>query len=126
MDIKVAVDCGNSPKMQFLRDFNIAFAQGDTDHLMDSVADDIYWDIVGDKIIQGKPGFEAALQQMKEEKLKGMHIEKVVTHGKTGAVDGRLIRQNGKEYAFCDVYEFQSAKGNRLAVIKSYIIELKP
>ncbi|PHN04899.1 DNA-binding protein [Flavilitoribacter nigricans DSM 23189 = NBRC 102662] len=124
--VEVAVDCGNSPKMQFLKDFNIAFARADIDALSAAVTEDIRWNMVGDQLIEGKAGFTAALREMSGEKPKAMSISKVVTHGKAGAVNGQLIMQNGKKYAFCDVYEFKSVKGDRIASIDSYVIELKP
>ena len=41
-------DCGNSPKMELLKEFNIAFAKGDVKFITESVTDDIVWNIIGD------------------------------------------------------------------------------
>ncbi|MBN2501301.1 MAG: hypothetical protein JXB38_11030 [Anaerolineales bacterium] len=40
--ISVAADCGNSPKKRFLKDFNIALAEGNQPFLLESVTDD-FW-----------------------------------------------------------------------------------
>lgn len=50
-------NCGNSPKMEFLKDFNIAFAKGNLEIIADSVTDDIVWNIIGDRKIEGKENF---------------------------------------------------------------------
>ncbi|NJX14849.1 hypothetical protein [Tamlana crocina] len=47
--ITTIASCGNSPKQEFLRDINIAFAQGHSKILIESATDDIVWEIVGDK-----------------------------------------------------------------------------
>jgi hypothetical protein len=41
-----STDCGNSPKNKFVENLEVAFAQRDTDFLLDSVADDVHWNIV--------------------------------------------------------------------------------
>lgn len=123
--IDVAADCGNSPKMQFLKDFNVAFAQSDLDFLLQAVSDDIRWEMVGETVVKGKESFAATLKEMEGEHPTAMRIAKVITHGKTGAVQGEFLMRNGKKYAYCDVYGFKSAKGDRISSIQSYVIQLK-
>ncbi|XCF06179.1 hypothetical protein ABI125_15850 [Tamlana crocina] len=57
-------NCGNSPKQEFLKDINIAFAQGHSNLLIESAADDIVWEIVGDKTIKGIAHFTNELKTM--------------------------------------------------------------
>lgn len=52
--ITVIPDCGNAPKKEFLKDFNIAFATGEADFIIQHVSDNIVWSIYGDKDIIGK------------------------------------------------------------------------
>jgi len=47
-------NCGNSPKMEFLKQFNIAFAEGNIRFLTESVTDDLVWNIIGDKKLRVK------------------------------------------------------------------------
>ncbi len=56
--IKVPEDCGNSPKAEFLKRFNVAFAKGDAEAILSSVSDDISWEIVGHKTTRGKLDFK--------------------------------------------------------------------
>ena len=42
----VSEDCGNSPKNLFLQNLTIAFAKHDSKFILDSVTDDIRWNIL--------------------------------------------------------------------------------
>jgi hypothetical protein len=57
-------DCGNSPKNIVVQELTIAFAKGDSKFILNSVTDDIRWNVVGDQVVQGKD-FETA--QVREE-----------------------------------------------------------
>src|SRR4051812_3535537 len=52
--VNVQPDCGNAPKKIFLRDFMIAFANNDVSFILDSLADDAVWDVVGETTVNGK------------------------------------------------------------------------
>lgn len=60
--------CGNSPKMEFLKQFNIAFAEGNIRFLTESVTDDLVWNIMDNKKIEGKESFTEELKKMKDGK----------------------------------------------------------
>lgn len=122
--INSSPDCGNSPKREFLKEINIAFARGNVDFLTSSVTDDFIWIIIGDKKIEGKDKFTEELEKMKAKKASELILDRIITHGKEGAVSGMLIMQEGKKYAFSDFYEFSSAKGVKLKSITSYVIEI--
>jgi len=109
-------DCGNSPKKELLKKINIAFANGNSDFLTESVADKIVWDIIGEKKIVGKEKFTEHLIKMKAEKASELVLDRILTHGKEGAVNGIMKMQNGKKYAFSDFYDFNGAKGSKVNV----------
>lgn len=115
-------NCGNSPKMEFLKEFNIAFARGDVAFISDSVTDDIIWNIIGDKKIEGKERFAVELEKMKSKKVSELVLEQILSHGKEGAANGIMKMQDGKEYAFSDFYVFQGAKGTKIKSMTSYVI----
>ena len=117
-------NCGNSPKMEFLKDFNIAFAKGNVELIFESVTDDIIWNIIGDKKIEGKDKFTQELEKMKMKKASELILDRILTHGKEGAVSGVIKMQNGKKYAFSDFYEFSCAKGGKVKSITSYIVKI--
>jgi hypothetical protein len=101
----------------------VAFARRDTDFLLDSVADDIHWNIVGEIPIRGKDALQEAIASIPQDcQVTEIIINHVVTHGKMGAVNGIIKRQNDRTYEFCSVYEFSNTKGTNVRNITSYII----
>lgn len=117
-------NCGNSPKMEFLKEFNIAFAKGNIEYITESVADEIDWNIIGDRKIEGKEKFIKELEKMKSEKATELIIDQILSHGKEGVTNGIMKMQNGKKYAFSDFYKFKGAKGAVIKSITSYVIEI--
>ena len=117
-------NCGNSPKMEFLKQFNIAFAKGNVAFLTERVTDDIVWNIIGDKKIEGKENFTAALEKMKNNIADELILDQVLSHGKEGAANGTMKMQDGKKYAFSDFYVFEGAKGTKIKSITSYVMSV--
>jgi len=117
-------NCGNSPKMEFIKEFNIAFANGNFEFITESVTDEIEWNIIGDKIIEGKEKFIKELEKMKSRKTAELIIDQILSHGKEAASNGIMKMQDGKRYAFSDFYKFQGAKGTQIKSIHSYVIEI--
>lgn len=122
--ITINSDCGNSSKKEFLKKINIAFAQADSDFLIESVTDDIVWEMVGDKTIEGKEDFAAVLEEMKEKAASELLVEQILTHGREGAVNGVITASSGNKYAFSDFYKFRGAKGAKIKRLTSYVIKL--
>ncbi len=52
--ITIKPDCDNSPKLEFIKNFNIAFAEVDLKFIENSIEDDISWEIVREKHLKGK------------------------------------------------------------------------
>lgn len=117
-------NCGNSPKMEFIKQFNIAFAEGNVAFLTENVTDDIIWNITGDQKIEGIKAFTEELKKMQAVKASELRIDQILSHGKEGAANGIMIMENGKQYAFSDFYVFHSAKGEKIKAITSYCIKL--
>ena len=59
---------------------------------------------------------------MKSEKVSELVLEQILSHGKEGAVNGIMKMQDGKKYAFSDLYVFQGAKGTKIKTMTSYVI----
>lgn len=117
-------NCGNSPKMEFLKKVNIAFAEGNVEFLTECVADDIVWNIIGDKKIEGIDQFMGEIEIMKSKKATELMINQILSHGKEGASNGIMKMQNGKQYAFSDFFVFKNTKSTVLKSITSYVIEI--
>lgn len=123
MKIITSEDCGNSPKNIFLQELAIALARADSRYVLDRVSEDVRWQIVGHRLIQGKSDLGTILLQQKTQGARELIIHHVATHGKAGAVNGTIKLEKGKNREFCHVFEFTSAKGNQVGEIISYVIE---
>jgi hypothetical protein len=121
----ISEDCGNSPKNTFVEKLVIAIAKGDSKFMFASVTDDIRWNFVGGRQIGGKADFIKAFEQMKNNKVLELSIDHIATHGKAGAVDGKIKMESGKTFGFCDVFEFNGAKATSICAITSYVIEIR-
>jgi len=119
--INIPIDCNNSPKKKFIKEFNIAFAKGDADFIIAHVSEDIIWHIHGDKKIEGKEKFIKEIHQMKNEIADQLILKSIITHGKHASASGE-IKMKGQSYMFCDVYDFKSATGTIIKSMESYVI----
>src|SRR3546814_823977 len=124
VELEINADCGNSPRREFLKEFNSAFAKGDTAFIEANLDDEVSWHMVGDRTITGKPAFVAELELMKASPVKKLVLQTVVTHGRDASVSGEMHMATGEVYAFCDVYAFAKASGTTLKSITSYVIKM--
>jgi hypothetical protein len=124
MKIIASEDCGNSPKNIFVQDLTIALTKCDSRYILETVTEDVHWNILGEQYIEGKENVAAALKRWKDDKVSELVIQHVATHGKAGAVNGIRKWANGKKVAFCDFYEFGNTKGTLVKEIRSYRIEI--
>lgn len=122
--ITVTPDCGNSPKKAFIRDFNIAFAEGNAAFIMDHVDEDIKWCVYGDFDVNGKQAFKKEIDKMLAyPRPKELIFDSIVTHGKEGAANGFMMMEDAT-FAFCDIYKFRSAGSRILIELKSYVVKV--
>lgn len=115
-------DCGNSPKNQFAQSLSIAIARCDSVYLQEVATEDVAWSIIGRQLIEGKEALAQALDAASQ--VDELIIDRVVTHGKAGAVNGTVRYTNGHSAGFCDVYGFGNAKGTSVRTISTYLVEL--
>ncbi|UOQ44729.1 nuclear transport factor 2 family protein [Halobacillus salinarum] len=118
-------DCGNAPRKQLLKDVKTAWAKKDTSFVLAYLAEDIHWEIPGKNSIHGKDPFALELEKQDQNTITELHLQTIITHGKTAAVNGTITEQNGKQLAFCDVFHFTSAgKKAPIKEIISYVLPL--
>lgn len=120
----VSEDCGNSPKNLLLQNLTIALAKRELENTLLIVAEDIEWEIIGERLVQGKPSLAKFLQELQVDPVAELEISHVVSHGKAGAVDGAAILNNGRKYRFCNFYEFAGAKGTIVRRIVTYALPI--
>ena len=124
VNVNVKPDCGNAPRKLFLCDYHIALANHNLSVILESIADDVQWERVGEQILKGKAEFESALEDIWEKKLETVTIDNIITHGNAASVNGTLTDVHGASYGFSDVYTFTSnAKNAKIKSITSYLIK---
>ena len=87
------------------------------------MTDDIQWEVVGGEVFQGRQAVLQALEQVDGSSILELSIWHVVTHGRSGAVNG-TIQYAGAVRGFCDVFEFGCAKGTSVCQITSYQVDV--
>ncbi|WP_338448136.1 hypothetical protein R4Z09_18050 [Niallia oryzisoli] len=125
-DIKILCrqDCGNAPKKIILKDFVIASVKKEISFIAETISDNIQWNIIGYNKFQGKESVIEMLQQMSSRRMLEVEIKTIITHGNTGAVDGKATYENNEKYAFCHIFLFTSAgKNGKINEITSYVIK---
>lgn len=121
--ISVAEDCGNAPKKEYVREFNVAFAEADVEKILDMFSDEAEWDMVGNTTYRGKNEIREALQTAKLQKAEELQIDNILSHGNRCSANGTLVFKDVSIY-FSDVYVFSShAVGARIKKLISYAIE---
>ena len=122
-EIVVNEDCGNSPRKAVLRDFNLAFINGEVDATLEFGSDDVTWNLVGEATIEGSAGMRAWLESMAGKKARRVVLENIITDGRTAAINGTYEMESGSRFAFCDVYEFEGAASDSpISNYSSYVI----
>lgn len=126
VQIDVQADCGNAPKKEFIRDFEIAFAQNNKELVLDSMDEHIVWEMIGENIIVGKESMTEELEGMLDDTVATLTIENIMTHGDVGAANGTMLFRDGTEYGFCDIFTFTShAKDAKIKKLQAYVVEIK-
>lgn len=121
--INIPINCDNSPKRKFIKEFNIAFAKGNANFIIDHVSDAIVWHIHGDKKIVGKEDFIKEIQLMQKNVADELTLNSIIAHGKEASANGEM-KINGNSYMFCDVYGFNSVSGKIIKTMESYVIAI--
>lgn len=120
-------NCGNAPKVHFIKNMNIAFANNDKDFILDCLAEDFCWLAPGDWEMHSKQVVSEHINNLLGNDIVQITIKNIFTHGNRGASDGLLKLQDGHEIAFCDIYKFNSNNTNsKLTEITTYANQFKP
>ncbi|MDR9855541.1 hypothetical protein RJP21_18160 [Paenibacillus sp. VCA1] len=120
-----AEDCGNAPKKELLRAFNVAFVCNDIGLIMENIIEDIQWNFIGSDTLQGKDQVLRMLEKLIDKKPTELVISNIITHGYSGSLNGILNLENNISYAFCNIYRFNSSLNKtKIKEITSYIIDI--
>jgi hypothetical protein len=114
--------CGNSPKMQLIADFNLAFAAGDIQKVLSYMHDDIQWEMLGDQFITGHEAVAAFINEHANLQVVSWEVEDILSHGKLGSARG-TVQLDKQIIHFADFYTFTSTSANaKIKEIKTLAI----
>ena len=115
-------DCGNSPKQKLLEDMSVALAGADAGLIDSLTVPELVWLHVGGNPVEGQDAVLSAIRQ--SGPATEVSIERVVSHGRVGAVNG-IITRGGKRTAFCHMFEFNNTKCTHVKSISTYSVVLR-
>jgi hypothetical protein len=115
--VKRSKDCDNSPKNRFAQEIAIALETGNAEFIEEVLVEN------ASAVLRN--GEELALEKYLDvvgaaAKPTKTVIDRVITHGKAGAVDGVSHFKSGDRLRFCHVIHFANAKGNSVSRVSSY------
>lgn len=113
-------------KKGFIERMNEAFASCDLDFLMESVTDDIEWDIVGENKLSGIDEFRETLEKMKKSGPMEITVNEIILEKDKAVVEGIVRLKNpGKKrkYAFCDIYVLKK-NANKVRELRTYLTKI--
>ena len=113
-------DCGNSPKNLFVQELSISLALGQLREVEAGIAAGCTWSQVGEGRVEGAAGILRRLADRSRPHPEAVHIQRVLTHGKSGAVHGSLEFAGGERDEFVDLYEFTSVRGAQVCSITTF------
>ena len=114
--IQRSTHCENSPKNKKVEDLVIALESGDTKQLAQALDAEAIWHS-GSKPISSAQDIFTHLQA--RSLPESVHIDIVMSHGKTGAVNGTR-KKGSQSQGFCHLLEFTSATCKTIGRIVSY------
>ncbi|MHA6251484.1 hypothetical protein [Oceanobacillus sp. CAU 1775] len=125
MQFIVQEDCGNAPRKFILRDLFLAIVERDNENILEIVAEDLIYEEVGKGQYEGVPALLERVDEMVSNDIDTLELIQIITHGKTAAVNGRLVTVDQKEIHFATIVMFASAgKQAKVKKMTSYIIEI--
>ena len=110
MKWEILEDCGNSPKNKMLIDWIVAFV--DQKDEMNFVSEDSVVIYKGETRLLSDFEIPARIDEM--------HLEKSITHGRDGAVLGKIVVGN-KEYPFSLFFVFSLGKQPKIKSVECIV-----
>ncbi|WP_026629851.1 nuclear transport factor 2 family protein [Dyadobacter alkalitolerans] len=103
---------------------NDAVAKGDNEGFLSFCTEDIQFEFVGDKTLQGKDAVRAYMKMAYMEPPE-FNVEHLIAEGDFVSAIGEISLKDdsGKKinYSYCDVWRFQDGK---MAQLRAFVIEI--
>ena len=109
---------------KLIKKINEAFSKGDTEFVLDNLADNIRWNIVGLPTISGKGDFLKTMEMFELENFPDITVKNIIGEGDYVVVEstGTAVTKTGQPYnpAYCDVYLLKDGKIQELT---TYVVD---
>lgn len=117
-----------SENQEFFQQINEAFFKGDVDFIFENITEHITWNMIGEQTLKGKAEVIEMMEPMRGMAAQSYHVNKLITHGNTAAIEGTMTVQNETgelaNYAFCDIYKLDKFKNGKIKEITAFVIEI--
>lgn len=111
---------------EIVKKVNDSFIAGNTDGFLEHCADNIVWNMVGDKETRGKKAIKEWMSRMEGMEPPKFTVDKIIAEGDSVICYGDMTMkgEDGKEgkYSYVDAYQFS---GDKIADLKSFIVKHK-
>jgi ketosteroid isomerase-like protein len=101
------------------------FRQSDHARILACLTDDVVWDILGYRHLEGKEAFDGEIEGGEPNGSPILDVDRVVEEGETVVVlgEGRAALASGatRRFAFCTVFTFA---GDLIRHVESYVVPL--
>lgn len=110
------MNCGNSPKNQFVQDVAIALETGQI--TSETLSETVVWLGPSPSTLNGRTAIiNHARSRAKPQTVR---ILSAISHGKVGMANGETTLKGGEVRRFCHVIEFTNSKATTVALIQTY------
>lgn len=125
VEIVYPQDCGNAPRKEMLINLYKAITNKDEEFVLENTTNEITLEVIGKKRIKGKDELIIFIKELLDMKIVKIKIANVLTHGRSGAVNGTIIFEEKPSLAFCNIYNFSSTgKSGKVKEVTSYAIKM--
>ena len=111
---------------QIIRVVNDAFAKDDMTLFLSHCTNNVVWNMIGDKTLEGKDSIRQAMTAQPGN-CPDITVDTVITEGNKTVGVGRFSINNKEglqeTFQYCDVYTFEDEK---IAAMDSYVVSVKP
>lgn len=111
---------------EIVKKINDSFTAGNTDGFLEHCADNVVWNMVGDKETSGKKAIKEWMSQMEGMEPPKFTVDKIIAEGDSVVCYGDMTMkgEDGNEgtYSYCDVYAFS---GDKVSELQSFVVKHK-
>jgi ketosteroid isomerase-like protein len=115
-----------SKNKEIVKKVNASFTAGNTDGFLEHCADNVVWNMVGEKETKGKTAIKEWMSQMEGMEPPKFTVDKIIAEGDSVVCYGDMTMkgEDGKEgkYSYVDAYQFS---GDKIAELQSFVVKHK-